>query len=603
MHQVIVRPHTVSFVIALGLMAITVNAEARTILVATTGSDSGDGSTAPYLTLAQAASAAQTGDVIQLGPGTFSESGTVNLGSGVTLLGAGREATTLTSSQSPILRVDHANGVRISALKLDGRDRALEQGLFVFESQDLELSYFRIDGFTGAVTLHNVSNAKVHDFVGTNASYCGSNAISFTEQVTDIEVYNGDIQQIGDTPGKIVGSGPNVALETVPEQPWTAPHARVTRVKVHDLNHVSPARGCWEVPGSPGNFPPGFSMEFWHTQLSEVEVYSNHVRSGFSIQSNSVDYGPTEKTIHIHHNFMDLRDEYRFAIEVSTHNMVIDHNYFLGGTYPIASWESGVDAQIRNLSVTHNVFAEQVISTLLLAISTGVKNATFAHNTVYATSSNTMFDVGGSTDIVVRNNILSGSDVWDNAGVAGAVDHNLFFKLVPHGDATLTGDPLFVGSGEKPAPWYGLAAGSPAIDAGVVMAGVNDGYVGAAPDLGAFESGAEAWKVGPGALAVSGAAGAGGAGSGANPGSGAAASGIGGAAAGGGGNTGAGASSPGGDATVSDSSCSCKTAGSSSERSAGTATLLTLLGVAWLARRNQKRANAVRAALRKVVQG
>ena len=44
-------------------------------------------------------------------------------------------------------------------------------------------------------------------------------------------------------------------------------------------------------------------------------------------------------------------------------------------------------------------------------------------------------------------------------------------------------------TGENAPPNFTLAAGSGAIDAGVALAGFNDGFVGAAPDLGANERG------------------------------------------------------------------------------------------------------------------
>lgn len=44
---------------------------------------------------------------------------------------------------------------------------------------------------------------------------------------------------------------------------------------------------------------------------------------------------------------------------------------------------------------------------------------------------------------------------------------------------------------------FRLRPGSAAVDAGVVIPNVNDGYGGAAPDLGALEAGAEIWVVGP----------------------------------------------------------------------------------------------------------
>jgi hypothetical protein len=43
---------------------------------------------------------------------------------------------------------------------------------------------------------------------------------------------------------------------------------------------------------------------------------------------------------------------------------------------------------------------------------------------------------------------------------------------------------------------YTLRAGSPAIDKGVPVAGITDGFQGSAPDLGAYESGVPAWKAG-----------------------------------------------------------------------------------------------------------
>jgi len=62
------------------------------------------------------------------------------------------------------------------------------------------------------------------------------------------------------------------------------------------------------------------------------------------------------------------------------------------------------------------------------------------------------------------------------------------------------------------APGFGLAAGSAAVDRGVPLANVNDGFAGDAPDLGAFELGAAEVIYGPGGdLVGPGSGGAGGA--------------------------------------------------------------------------------------------
>jgi hypothetical protein len=49
---------------------------------------------------------------------------------------------------------------------------------------------------------------------------------------------------------------------------------------------------------------------------------------------------------------------------------------------------------------------------------------------------------------------------------------------------------------------FRLKASAPAIDAGVVLPGINDGYIGAAPDLGAYEYGGPSWRPGVNGWAI-----------------------------------------------------------------------------------------------------
>ena len=80
--------------------------------------------------------------------------------------------------------------------------------------------------------------------------------------------------------------------------------------------------------------------------------------------------------------------------------------------------------------------------------------------------------------------------------------HNGYFQASGKGrtnrlgvEATgVVGDPLF----EDPSKnVFKLRAGSPMIDKGVVVAGITDGFIGAAPDLGAYEYGGAAETPGP----------------------------------------------------------------------------------------------------------
>jgi hypothetical protein len=106
---------------------------------------------------------------------------------------------------------------------------------------------------------------------------------------------------------------------------------------------------------------------------------------------------------------------------------------------------------------------------------------------------------------VLANNlvvILDGRKGWDNqlgwcinfSDDAAVYHHNGYYnpltstRLNNQGleGTAVTGNPLFTcASGND----FSLLAGSPMIDRGVVIPGITDGYVGAAPDLGAYERG------------------------------------------------------------------------------------------------------------------
>lgn len=123
-----------------------------------------------------------------------------------------------------------------------------------------------------------------------------------------------------------------------------------------------------------------------------------------------------------------------------------------------------------NFLVHHNV-AWNVDSALKLsapAHDDRVYNNTLV-GTTFSLGSNYPPDMTGS---VVENNILDGPIYW---GPGVVQDHNL-----------TSGDPGFVNAS---AGNFQLGAGSTAIDAGMVISPFTDGYVGSAPDIGAYEFG------------------------------------------------------------------------------------------------------------------
>ncbi|MBD2305542.1 right-handed parallel beta-helix repeat-containing protein [Chroococcidiopsis sp. FACHB-1243] len=87
--------------------------------------------------------------------------------------------------------------------------------------------------------------------------------------------------------------------------------------------------------------------------------------------------------------------------------------------------------------------------------------------------------------VEARNNILRSS----TSITASQQSHNLFQSTDPKFTKATTTD-------SKSIPDFTLQSGSPAIDAGMAITGVTDGFVGSAPDIGAYERGAKIWRAG-----------------------------------------------------------------------------------------------------------
>jgi Protein of unknown function (DUF1565) len=121
------------------------------------------------------------------------------------------------------------------------------------------------------------------------------------------------------------------------------------------------------------------------------------------------------------------------------------------------------------------------------------------NNTIIAGKNDTIFNYFATSSYVantiVRNNILdgahpSGQDYGYISGGKPVEKTNLVTTLSDNGAGT---NPKYANpSGGN----YTLQAGSPAINAGTVIPGITNGYVGSAPDIGAYESGATQWLAG-----------------------------------------------------------------------------------------------------------
>lgn len=198
-----------------------------------------------------------------------------------------------------------------------------------------------------------------------------------------------------------------------------------------------------------------------------------------------------------------------------TSNAMIVNNVSWGNT------KQGILAELcSGCTIAHNLVYSNEDN---IVVQRAISNNTIANNTSWGASSYGMMigqlgDVhtSGVVNNVIRNNVVFGTqfgncnfvarDGAENDGTNGSgnvYDHNCFgvaftnfimwgagvFKSTYTAWETAKGstsssvqaDPLVVST---VTPDFSLQAGSPCIDAGVVIAGITDGYLGAAPDLG-----------------------------------------------------------------------------------------------------------------------
>jgi Right handed beta helix region len=137
-------------------------------------------------------------------------------------------------------------------------------------------------------------------------------------------------------------------------------------------------------------------------------------------------------------------------------------------------------------------------------LDNGSSNFLIHHNVVWNTPGPGIFINDPSTNVQVYNNTL-----WNNSQISGrlAIEKSgSFTNIKTYNNLTNKG---FVGTDlqnnlETSNPFFlnaaqgnfQLQSSSPARDRGRVISGITDGYIGSAPDVGAYEFGVQAWTAG-----------------------------------------------------------------------------------------------------------
>ncbi|MDF2648310.1 MAG: galA [Paenibacillus sp.] len=214
----------------------------------------------------------------------------------------------------------------------------------------------------------------------------------------------------------------------------------------------------------------------------------------------------------ISHN--EIRDSGRFNIYWYKGSAEIQYNDIYNGMWLsrdgalIYSW----GADMGNSEIHHNWIHDSQGTDMSVGLyfDNFTANVVAHHNVIYNNDVGIQLNTPGNYKLIYNNtvvdNVQSSFGYWGSAPYkeelyGTRVFNNIFTNPVSFTADTVSGYNTTSSAGvnfvNAAAHDYRLNAGSTAINAGAVIAGITDGYVGAAPDAGAYEYGETEWTVGP----------------------------------------------------------------------------------------------------------
>ncbi len=489
---------------------------ANTKFVSTAGNDAADGTLErPWKSLRYAVTKvpANQGYTIQLSTGTFIESGLIEIPPGVNIVGAGIDKTILKSAgsfhyypSSPgyaldkyLLRMNGSSPMNgnqaLRGFTVDGDSKKLHGGIYIRYRNTVTIENVKVQNtnFNG-IWLWDVKDSKIKNSQIINSSWGNTSYCSGALNLGNLERVEIDQLTVDENKGygiKAIGpSGNN----------------NIKNLKIHDSRISVHPYGLWKSGGA-----PNIAIELWQVNLVGSEIYNTYVDNTISLVNSNATPSTGIQTIRVHHNIIDLETRAKgagYGIELTIHDAEIDHNYFIKGTNGIANW----DHAMKNWNIHHNTFYAlqgTYPGEIVRSQKNGLHNVKLYNNTIEFAGTKTMNVVGlygGSSDnIDIKNNLVINSNTGysyypnklihleNGAKVSTLTVKNNLFSGLPFGSvagsysSNLTSDPQIAKTGNRPDAYYQPKAGSPLINAGL---NVNFPFVGSAPDIGAFETGA-----------------------------------------------------------------------------------------------------------------
>ncbi|WP_040496474.1 Ig-like domain-containing protein, partial [Fulvivirga imtechensis] len=476
---------------------------------------SGDGSASkPWRSLRYAVSKvpANQGHVIKLSAGTFIENGLVEVPLGVSIEGSGKDNTVLKAQSSfhhypaspgyatdkyliSLTASNPTNGNQhLKNFTINGDGKKLHGGIYVRNRNYVLIDGVKVTGtnFNG-IWLWDVKDSRITNTDLINCAW-GSNSYVVGAlnlgNLNRVEIDNCYIDEDTGYGIKAIGpSGFNDFIDT----------------KIHDCTVTVNPRGLWDNGSA-----PNIAIEYWMVNPVRCEIYNSYIDNTISLVYDDTKPATGTQALRVYNNVIDIGNRANgsgYAIELTMHDVEVDHNYFIRGTWGIANWGHAM----KNWEIHHNVFygiQGTYPGDIVRAEKGGLHNLNFYNNTIEFTGNKTVNVLGlyggTSKDVNVKNNLIINRNTsysyypnelvhMENGASMGGltVTNNLLFNMaigsVPGNySSNLTGDPMITATGDRPKPHYVPKAGSPLIDAGVNIGFTFDG---SAPDIGAYEYG------------------------------------------------------------------------------------------------------------------
>ena len=430
--------------------------------VSTSGSDSADGSASrPWRTLAKAAAATPAGATAIIAQGSytgFTMSRSGQAGSPITFQAASVGSVHVTPpSGASVITIAGAHYITLTGLSIEGAGGSQNAGVDVLDGS----SYITVSGGTlannrsygvdvnGSTYVTIRGNTITGNDVGVRVNRAGAGVL-----IDSNDVVNNTGMVVNDpAPGTDWGAVGISFLHTV--GPLVASNNTIhgNRAPSDDYGYDG---GAFEIYGSSGATMA--SNRIWDNQ-DVIETGTDGQACANNTFARNVAWGGNNKSV------VSLRGPQVNGIILRCgQNMLIANNTFDDLDYWVydISASGGFAGNISGFKIENNVSYQAAHK--IYAIEVALPgDAVIDHNVSYNTPGAPFASIPGTNNVTTITSFRSLENREQNSLYANPLFSNL------------TGLD------------FHLQAGSPAIDTGTPIAGVTDGYHGAAPDAGAYE--------------------------------------------------------------------------------------------------------------------